>query len=116
MNNLEYSKELNTFAYEFNKLDFTQYISSETKTRIVISKLYYSLLHYYFTRYPEIALSNTGQKHTKILNEISDEAEKRLFKKLKSYREWADYRPLESSPFSINLLPLFHQVHRKINS
>ena len=112
---MSYSKELNTFSFEFNKIEF-EYISNETKNRIIISKLYYSLLHYYFTKYPHISIAGSGQKHTRILNEISNNEEQRLFRKLKSFREWADYKPLENSPFQINLAYLFHQVYRRINS
>ena len=69
-------------------------------------------------KYPNIASSSGGQKHESILRILAKERnnEYRLFQKLKSLREWADYAPLNNPPFHINITNLLHQVNKQINS
>jgi len=113
MDSQVYAQELNSFAFNFNRTDI-DYISIETKERVVISKLYYALLHYYFMKYPNIVTSTGGQKHETILRILQKEndMEYRLFSKLKRLREWADYYPLNNTPFPLNIANLLHQVNR----
>jgi len=116
MDSQVYAQELNSFAFNFNKTAI-DYISIETKERVVISKLYYALLHHYFMKYPYISTSTGGQKHETILRILEKEnnREYRLFSTLKRLREWADYYPLNNPPFSLNLANLFHQVNRLVH-
>lgn len=117
MDYVEYSKELNSFSFNCNKetLDF---IEDETKERVLLGRLYYALVHYYFSQYPEIASSSAAGKHETLLRKIEKEessSEYILFKTMKSLREWADYHPLNQPPMQINKAKLFHQVNRVIN-
>ena len=117
MTNLDYSKELNSFSFNYNLSSIT-YINDETKQRIIISKLYYALVHYYFMEYPEVATSTGTQQHERLLLTIEknrNDNEYQLFKTLKILRVWADYKPLDSAPFPINLQRRLHQVFKTIN-
>lgn len=94
------------------------FINDETKTRVLIGRLYYALMHYYFDMYPTLAASTGANKHETlkqmILKEKSQQ-EASLFTTLKSLREWSDYHPLNKEPFSINTARLMHQVNKIIN-
>jgi len=117
MEHLEYSKELNSFAYycHQNTLDF---VTEETKTRVLLGRLYYALVHFYFSKYPELASSSGTNKH-ETLSRILDKEnpkESRLFHQLKKLRVWSDYQPHNKAPFDINIKRLFHEVNKLINS
>lgn len=117
MTHLDISRGFNSFSYNFSKED-VDYIDSTTKERVIVSKLYYSLLHYYFEEYPSIALSSGTNKHDTIIRIIKKERTKgeyTLFSTLKSLRVWADYKTLNSIPLSYNLNFLFHQVNKIVN-
>lgn len=46
MNHLNLAKELNTFSFEYNKTNHSDFsITEETQKRVIVSKLYYSLFH-----------------------------------------------------------------------
>jgi len=117
MEYLKYAQELNSFSYNcYNQeIDF---ITNDTKNRILLGRLYYSLVHYYYAQYPQIAVSKASGKHETLLRMIEKErhqSEAILFKTLKTLREWGDYHPLNKEPFPLNMKRLFHQVHKLIN-
>lgn len=117
MDYLIYSRQLNSFSFHYQK-EKTAYVTDDTKTRILIGRLYYSLVHYYFSEYPTLAASTGSGKHETLLRKINTEKSSNeyiLFKTLKSLREWGDYHPLNIAPMDINMTRLFHQVNRIVN-
>ena len=68
----EYAQQLNTFSYQYSKQALSQVVS-EVNQRIILSKLYYSLVHYYFSKYPNIPASTGGQKHETLLLKLEKE-------------------------------------------
>jgi len=118
MNHIEYAKELNSFSYNCYNEEL-EFITNETKDRILLGRLYYALVHFYFSKYPVLAASYAPSKHETLLQIIMkerSESEARVFKTLKKLREWADYHPLNQEPFSLNMKRLFHQVNKIINA
>ena len=118
MTHIDIAKGFNSFAYNFNSSDVT-YINEETKNRVIISKLYYSLLHYYFEQFPEVALSTGTNKHDTILRKVENERNSReyiLLTTLKKLRVWADYKTLNTMPVEYKPAYLFHQVYSVIKS
>jgi len=117
MTHLEIAQGFNSFAYNYNSSDVA-YINEETKNRVIISKLYYSLLHYYFEQFPAVALSTSGNKHDTILRKVQHERGQReyvLFVTLKKLRVWADYKTLNTMPTEYRPAHLFHQVNSIVN-
>lgn len=113
----DYSKDLNSFSYWYENKDGNVFtITNEAQQRIVLSRLYYAVLHHFFERYPNIATSKQPGKHETMARIISDNHQTNypLFNKLKRLREWADYRPHENAPFPINLKALLYQVRSQI--
>jgi len=118
MSHLDYAKQLNSFSYNCNLKDLN-FIDNETKKRVLLGRLYYSLFHYYLEKYPTIAQSTASGKHETILQIIRKEKspqEYTLFSQLKSIREWGDYHPLNKEPFPVNITRLLHLVNRTINN
>lgn len=117
MEHLDYSKKLNTFSYNCNSINL-DFADDETKKRILLGRLYYSIFHYYLEEYPQLAQSSGAGKHETLLQIIRKERSNQeyiLFSQLKSIREWGDYHPLNKEPFSINTKRLFHLVNKFIN-
>lgn len=84
---IEYSKELNSFAYKFITLSCDDFlISQESQKRVTISK---------------------GSFYTKLFE---------LFRDLKSLRVWADYEALNSIPNELNLNLLQRKLYSNINA
>jgi len=118
MDNQKYAKELNKFSFLFNKEDKEIFeIDDEVKLRIVLSRLYYAVLHHFFQQHQELSNSSASGKHETMLRIVEREhsGHSILFKELKKLREWADYRPLENVPFPINIGRLLHNANRIIN-
>lgn len=118
MTHEEIAKGFNDFSFNFHK-SVVSYINEETKNRVVISKLYYALLHYYFSLYPDVALSTGSNKHESILKRIKKERSQRefaLFVTLQELRIWADYQTLNTMPREYKPAYLFHQVFSIIQS
>lgn len=117
MDHLEFSKELNSFSFNCMKKELP-FINTETKTRVLIGRLYYALVHYYFNAYPTLAASTGSNKHETLKQMILKERttqEATLFTTLRSLRVWGDYYPLNKEPFPINTARLMHQVNKIIN-
>lgn len=116
MEYIDYAKELNSFSYNCNSQNLN-FINTETKRRILLGRLYYSLVHFYFSKYPMLASSKAAGKHETLLRILKKERpnEYNLFNNLKTLREWSDYHPLNKEPFPINMTRLFHQVNKIIN-
>ena len=113
-----YSKELNTFSFLlFNEKSELFEMNEDVKERIILSRLYYALLHHFFEQHQNIALSTASGKHETVLRIVKKEHNLHfsLFLSLKKLREWADYHPHEVAPFPLNLSRLLHQVNRVIN-
>jgi len=118
MEHIEIAKGFNSFSYNYNKED-VEYINEETKNRVIASRLYYSLLHYYFAQFPDIALSTSGNKHETILRKVQRERNQReyvLLITLQKLRIWADYKTLNTMPTEYRPTYLFHQVNVIVNS
>lgn len=111
-----YARELRTFAAHYYAQK-QEYIGADTQTRISVSRLYYALLHYYFSLFPDIAASTEASKHAQIVARISKvrtSGELRLFKTLKKLREWADYAPMNVAPFDFDMEYLSRRVGQAI--
>lgn len=118
MDNQTYAEELNRFSFEFYKEEKGLFnIDDEVKQRIVLSRLYYALLHHFFQRHQDLATSSAAGKHETMLRIVQREhsAHFSLFNELKKLREWADYKPTENAPFSLNIGRLLHNTNRVIH-
>jgi len=101
----EYAKGLNHFSFLlFKEKEEVFEIDSDVRYRIVLSRLYYALLHHFFHLHRELAESSASGKHETMLRIVEKEHRQyfALFTELKKLREWADYRPAEEAPFPIN--------------
>lgn len=113
----EYSKDLNYFSFLYeNKNDEVFKIADESQQRIILSRLYYAVLHHFFQKYPQIATSSQSGKHETMARIVQKEhpSLSSVFNELKQLREWADYRPHEAAPFMINTKALLHKVKSRI--
>jgi hypothetical protein len=113
----EFSKDLNQFSYFYEtKNDEIFKITDESQQRIILSRLYYAVLHHFFELHPNIATSNQAGKHETMMRIIQKEhpALSPVFNELKQLREWADYKPHEAAPFVINMKALLHKVKSRI--
>jgi len=124
MGHIDYSKELNTFSYNFYSISpSTVKIKSETHARIVLSKLYYALFHRIMEELPHIqSLSGPGQHdaiHKILTKQVSHGSFYLellyLFNDLKSFRVWADYQVFKKQP-PTNFNVLFQKTYSKINA
>jgi len=113
-----YAERLNSFSFHFHNGDKKLFeIDDEVKERIILSRLYYALLHHFFQQHKTLANSTASGKHETMLRIVENEHSPHfsLFEELKKLREWADYRPMEKAPFSINTGRLLHNANRVIN-
>ena len=118
MDHQQYAEALNHFSFQFFKADKDLFnTEEEVKQRIILSRLYYALMHHFFQKHPKLANSTAAGKHETLLRIIQNEHREyfSLFIELKKLREWADYKPAEKLPFPINLGRLLHNANRIIN-
>ena len=115
----EYAEELNHFSFRFHNEDKKLFeIDIEVKERIILSRLYYALLHHFFQQHKALANSTASGKHETMLRMVQKEHSHHfpLFMELKKLREWADYRPMENMPFPVNVGRLLHNANRVIHA
>jgi len=113
----EYAEQLNHFSFLFSKEDSDIFsIDEDVRQRIVLSRLYYALLHHFFELHKELALSSGAGKHETMLRVVQKEHQQSsdLFFTLKRLREWADYHPQQMAPFPLNVGRLLHNTNRVI--
>lgn len=113
----EFSKDLNLFSFLYEtKNDEIFKITDETQQRIILSRLYYAVLHHFFELHPNIATSSQAGKHETMSRIVQKEHPNMssIFNELKQLREWADYKPHEAAPFPINMKSLLHKVKARI--
>ncbi len=122
---IEYSKELNFFAYKFITLSCDDFlISQESQKRVTISKMYYALYHRILEELPILQTSKGSNKHEAIEKILEKQCNKgsfytklfELFRDLKSLRVWADYEALNSIPNELNLNLLQRKLYSNINA
>ncbi len=125
MSHIDLSKELNTFSFEYNKADHSDFsITEETQKRVIISRLYYALFNRILEELPDISSSSAPNKHATVMIILTKQSSDgifysnllNLFKDLKKFRIWADYIVYNGVPTSMNLNMLLQKVHRYIES
>jgi hypothetical protein len=125
MDRLEYSKDLNTFSFSYNKKDVAIFgLNEESQKRIFLSRLYYALYHRVLTELPKIKELTGPGGHKTVIDTLEKQTRvgshyKRLYdhyKDLKKLREWADYKIDEDLSSSTSFPVLFQKTFSFINS
>ena len=125
MTHLDLAKELNTFSFECDKMPASSFgINEETQKRVVLSRLYYALFNRILADLPKLAMSRGSNKHESVGNILAKQAGNSdfyrnlydLFKDLKTFREWADYKFTANIPLRGNFAMLFRKVYSYINA
>lgn len=109
----DYSQTLTHCVYSMIqpeiKIDSIDKLSFE---KSLINRLYYALYNRIVAELPKIQQSTTGNKHQQINNILLSKSSNRsieqvyqVFNDMKTLREWADYKPNESTPpYNLNIL------------
>ena len=125
MNRLDFSKDLNTFSYSYNKKDIAIFeLNDESQKRILLSRLYYALYHRVLTELTNIKVLTGPGGHKAVIDTLEKQARegehyRRLYfhyKDLKELREWADYKIDEDLNSSTSFSVLFQKTFSFINS
>ena len=125
MNRLDYSKDLNTFSYSYNKKDIAIFeLNDESQKRILLSRLYYALYHRVLTELTKIKELTGPGGHKAVIDALEKQARegehyRRLYlhyKDLKELREWADYKIDEDLNSATSFSVLFQKTFSFINS
>jgi uncharacterized protein (UPF0332 family) len=125
MNRLDYSKDLNTFSYSYNKKDIAIFeLNDESQKRILLSRLYYALYHRVLTELTKIKELTGPSGHKAVIDALEKQARegehyRRLYlhyKDLKELREWADYKIDENLSSGTSFSVLFQKTFSFINS
>lgn len=108
----DYSQTLTHCVYSMMqseiKIDDIDKLSLE---KSLINRLYYALYNRIIAELPKLQISTTGNKHKQINDILLSKSSNRsieqvyeVFKDMKTLREWADYKPNESTPlFDLNV-------------
>ena len=125
MDRLDYSKDLNTFSFSYNKKDVAIFkLNDESQKRIFLSRLYYALYHRVLTELPKIRELTGPSGHKTVIDTLAKQTRlgnhyRRLYehyKDLKELREWADYKIDEDLTSSTSFPVLFQKTFSFINS
>jgi len=125
MDRLDFSKDLNTFSFSYNKKDVAIFeLNDESQKRIVLSRLYYALYHRVLTELPKVEELTGPGGHKTVIETLSKQTRKgthyrRLYEHyldLKKLREWADYRINEDLSLNTKFPVLFQKTFSFINS
>ena len=125
MDRLDYSKDLNTFSFSYNKKDVAIFkLNDESQKRIFLSRLYYALYHRVLTGLPKISGLTGPSGHKTDIDTLAIQTRlgnhyRRLYehyKDLKELREWADYKIDEDLTSSTSFPVLFQKTFSFINS
>lgn len=125
MDRLDFSKDLNSFAFSYNKKDVAIFsLNDESQKRIFLSRLYYSLYHRVLTELPKIKELTGSGGHKTVVDTLAKQAKhgmhyQRLYthyKDLKELREWADYKLDDELKSGTEFNVLFQKTFSFINS
>ncbi len=125
MNRLDYSKDLNSFSYSYNKKDIAIFeLNDESQKRILLSRLYYALYHRVLAELTKIKELTGPGGHKAVIDALEKQARegehyRRLYlhyKDLKELREWADYKIDENLSSDTSFSVLFQKTFSFINS
>jgi len=101
MDRLDFSKDLNSFSFSYDKKDSAIFeLNDESQKRIIISRLYYALYHRVLAELPKIKELTGPSGHVTVVNTLEKQTRKGMhyqrlynhYRDLKRLREWADYR------------------------
>lgn len=109
----EYSEKLTHCAYTMMQpVVNVEDIDKLSLEKSLINRLYYALYNRIIAELPDLQSSTTPNKHMQVNQILLKESSKRsieqvqqVFNDMKVLREWADYKPEESTPpYNLNVL------------
>lgn len=125
MDRLDFSKDLNTFSFSYNKKDNAIFkLNDESQKRIFLSRLYYALYHRVLTELPKVKELSGPGGHKTVIDTLEKQTRqgnhyRRLYdhyRDLKKLREWADYKIDEDLNSNTTFPVLFQKTYSFINS